>query len=68
MLPRVTHIYRRANGVWCIVHRHADPRCREDDSHGSPGIDIRVILRPPRATRPDGSAIWAVNLPPRHVR
>jgi ketosteroid isomerase-like protein len=25
MLLRVTHVYRRIDGVWRIVHRHADP-------------------------------------------
>jgi ketosteroid isomerase-like protein len=25
MLLRVTHVYRRVDGVWKIVHRHADP-------------------------------------------
>lgn len=25
ILLRVTHIYHRENGVWGIVHRHADP-------------------------------------------
>lgn len=25
MVLRVTHIYRRIDGVWRIVHRHADP-------------------------------------------
>jgi len=25
MLLRVTHVYRRIDGVWKVVHRHADP-------------------------------------------
>jgi ketosteroid isomerase-like protein len=25
MLLRVTHVYRRIDGVWKLVHRHADP-------------------------------------------
>lgn len=25
MVLRVTHVYRRIDGVWKIVHRHADP-------------------------------------------
>ncbi|MGH3615089.1 MAG: YybH family protein [Pseudonocardia sp.] len=25
MLLRVTHVYRRVDGVWKVVHRHADP-------------------------------------------
>jgi ketosteroid isomerase-like protein len=25
MVLRVTHVYRRVDGVWRVVHRHADP-------------------------------------------
>jgi ketosteroid isomerase-like protein len=25
MVLRVTHVYRRIDGVWRVVHRHADP-------------------------------------------
>jgi ketosteroid isomerase-like protein len=36
ILVRVTHIYRREDGEWKIVHRHADnpgndPRLKEDE-------------------------------------
>ena len=40
MTIRVTHIYRRINGEWYLVHRHAyfppaDQRARDQDSAGS---------------------------------
>jgi ketosteroid isomerase-like protein len=25
MVLRVTHVYRRIDGAWRVVHRHADP-------------------------------------------
>ncbi len=30
VLVRVTHIYRREDGAWKIVHRHADPVASEN--------------------------------------
>ena len=47
MTIRVTHIYRRINGEWYLVHRHAyfppaDQRARDQDSRG---IRARLTYR-----------------------
>jgi ketosteroid isomerase-like protein len=41
MLLRVTHVYRRIDGVWKVVHRHADP--------------IAAKTAPPTVLSPEGT-------------
>ena len=44
MTIRVTHIYRRIDGEWNLVHRHADQRVRDQGTAGSGGLMFAVLL------------------------
>ena len=53
MTIRVTHVYRRENGEWKIVHRHGDtaPLDESPPKQGRDGLTCSVT-RPPRGQFP----------------
>jgi hypothetical protein len=54
---RVTHIYRREDGRWRLVHRHADKTLRSDTSLPQQGSLCRLRSRGPRAPRQTESSV-----------
>jgi hypothetical protein len=56
---RVTHIYRREDGRWRLVHRHADKTLRSDTSLPQQGSLCRLRSRGPRA-RPDRPRVLSI--------
>jgi len=44
MTIRVTNIFRRIEGEWYLVHRHADQRVRDQGTAGSGGLMFAVLL------------------------